>query len=86
MLFRSCRSEVTEFEKIPISQTNSRARTLSYESEWIDDRPIPILHLPPHIFRVRLSILNPEAPEFIPGQEVFQHFQQSLQQEEIQIQ
>ena len=64
-----CRSEVTEFEKIPISQSDSRARTLSYESEWIDDRPIPILQLPPYIFRVRLSILDPEAPEFIPNQD-----------------
>ena len=63
-----CRSQVTEFEKIPLSHNHSRARTLSYESEWLDDRPIPILQLPPQVFRIRLSILDPEAPEFIPNQ------------------
>ena len=80
-----CRSEVTEFEKIPRSHIHSGTRTLSYESEWLDSRPIPILQLP-RIFRTRFSIFDPEAPEFIPGQGAFQHFQQSLQQEVIQIQ
>lgn len=62
-----CRSEISEHEKLPVI----RARTMSYEDDdiWEIIRvDVPILQLPPQIVRLRFSMLDPNAREFVPGQ------------------